>query len=209
MFKTPFVLPLIYPDLTWKIKTKEKVIYLTFDDGPIPEITEFVLKTLKEYNTQATFFCIGENIQKHPDIFKKLVEGNHSIGNHTHNHLNGWKTEIDTYVDNVWQCDEILKQHGVETQLFRPPYGRIKKSQIKTLTTNYKLVMWDILTKDYNRSVNKETSLQRCIKQTEPGSIVVFHDSIKAAHNMQYILPRYLSYFTSLGYKFDKLPMVW
>lgn len=209
MFKTPFILPLIYPNLTWKINTQDKVIYLTFDDGPIPEITEFVLQALDEYNAKATFFCIGENIEKHPEIFRKIIESGHSVGNHTYNHLNGWKTADDLYIRNMQQCQEVLQQHGVATKLARPPYGRIKKSQIKALTTNHELIMWSVLSKDYNPKVLKETALRQSIKHTQNGSIVVFHDSIKAYATLQFVLPRFLKHFSSLGFRFGSLRMMW
>lgn len=209
MFKTPFILPLFYPELVWKKNTQDKVIYLTFDDGPIPEVTEFVSKNLAKFDAKATFFCIGENVVRYPELLSKLIDDEHSIGNHTHNHLNGWKTPPQEYCDNVAKCDAILQEHGVMTKLFRPPYGQIKKSQIRTLITDYELIMWDVLSKDYNHKISQETAWQQCQKHTSPGSIVVFHDSLKAAATMQYVLPRFLEHFSSLGYRFDKLNMVW
>lgn len=209
MFKIPFFLPLIYPKLIWSINTEEKIIYLTFDDGPIPEVTEFVLDTLNKFNAKATFFCIGENVRKHPDIFYKVIEEGHVIGNHTYNHLNGWKTADNDYVQNVQKCDDVLKEHGVTTNLFRPPYGRIKKKQINSLVADYRLIMWDILTKDYNPAVNEQTALRKCKSKSSPGSIVVFHDSIKAFPRMRYVLPNFLQYFKSLGYRFDTLSQIW
>ncbi len=209
MFKTPFILPLVYPELVWKKNTQDKVIYLTFDDGPIPEVTEFVRKTLAKFDAKATFFCIGENVAKYPELLSNLIADEHSIGNHTYNHLNGWKTPTLEYCDNVEKCAAILRDNGVITKLFRPPYGRIQKSQIRVLIPDYELIMWDVLSKDYNPNIDKETSWQQCKKHTSAGSIVVFHDSIKALATMQYVLPRFLEYFSSLGYRFDKLNMVW
>jgi peptidoglycan/xylan/chitin deacetylase (PgdA/CDA1 family) len=204
MFKTPFILPLIYPSLTWKINTNEKVIYLTFDDGPIPEVTEFVLKQLAVYNAKATFFCIGENVRKHPDIFEKVVKSGHSIGNHTFNHLNGWKTDNEVYLQNVRLCKIELEKHGVFTNLFRPPYGRIKFGQIIRMS-HYKLIMWDVLTKDYNKAIAKEKVLNKTLKHTEAGSIVVMHDSLKASFSLRHALPKVLEEFSNRGYRFDKL----
>lgn len=204
MFKTPFILPLIYPSLTWKVKTNEKVIYLTFDDGPIPEVTEFVLEQLTVFNAKATFFCIGDNVRKNPDIFQKIVKAGHSIGNHTFNHLNGWKTDDKTYWQNIEQCKSELEKQGIFTNLFRPPYGRIKFSQISQLSY-YEIIMWDVLTKDYNPEVSKEIAINKSIKHTKSGSIVVMHDSIKAYPTMSFLLPQILKHFTDRGYRFDKL----
>ncbi|MFT7002018.1 MAG: peptidoglycan/xylan/chitin deacetylase (PgdA/CDA1 family), partial [Spirosomataceae bacterium] len=204
MFKTPFILPLIYPSLTWKVNTNEKVIYLTFDDGPIPEVTEFVLKQLAVYNAKATFFCIGENVRRYPNIFEKVMNSEHSIGNHTFNHLNGWKTDNEVYLQNAALCQSELEKHGVSTNLFRPPYGRIKFSQISEMT-DHKLIMWDVLTKDYNQTVAKEKVLNKTLKYTEAGSIIVMHDSLKAFSSMRYALPIVLEEFSNRGYRFDKL----
>lgn len=204
MFKTPFILPLIYPSLTWKVKTAEKVIYLTFDDGPIPEVTEFVLKQLAEYGAKATFFCIGDNVRKNPDIFQKIIAAKHSIGNHTFNHLNGWKTDNKIYLQNVELCRLELEKQGIKTNLFRPPYGRVKFNQISQLS-DYEIIMWDVLTKDYNKQVEKEVVIANSLKHTESGSIVVMHDSLKAYPTMSILLPKLLKYFSGLGYRFDKL----
>jgi peptidoglycan/xylan/chitin deacetylase (PgdA/CDA1 family) len=204
MFKTPFILPLIYPSLTWKINTNKKVIYLTFDDGPIPEVTEFILKQLAVYNAKATFFCIGENVRKHPGTFEKVMNGGHGIGNHTFNHLNGWKTDNETYLQNVALCRLELENHGVKTNLFRPPYGRVKFCQISELI-DYKLIMWDVLTKDYNQKIAKEKVLYKTLEYTEAGSIVVMHDSLKAFSSVRYALPKVLEEFSKRGYRFDKL----
>lgn len=190
--------------MTWKVKTAEKVIYLTFDDGPIPDVTEFVLEQLAEFNAKATFFCIGDNVLKHPDIFRKIIEGGHSVGNHTFNHLNGWKTDNATYFDNVALCQAEIEKHGVSTNLFRPPYGRIKFSQLSKLA-DYKIIMWDVLTKDYNQNVGKEIVLNKTLKHSEAGSIVLMHDSLKAYENMRFTLPKFLEEFGNKGYRFEKL----
>lgn len=208
-YRTPFFLPWLYPKLVWHVPTTEKVIYLTFDDGPIPGVTEFVLENLAKFNAKATFFCIGNNVQKHPDVFRKVILAGHKIGNHTFNHLKGWSTTAQKYVENTKFFDQhIAEFHSAELSdvlLFRPPYGRIKRSQISALKA-YKIVMWDVLSYDYSKTGKVERQLQGTIKATRPGSIVVFHDSFKAEPKMQYILPRYLDYFTELGYRFEVIP---
>ncbi len=200
---SPFWLKLYFSDYTWHIPTSEKVIYLTFDDGPIPQVTEFVLETLKEYAANATFFCIGDNIRKHPDIFKKVVKAGHSVGNHTFNHFNGWKSRDTDYLENISWCDEQL---NCNSNLFRPPYGRIKKSQASYLGDK-RIVMWDVLSGDFSPNVTPERCLDKSIQYSKPGSIVLFHDSIKAFKNMRFALPKYLEHFSKLGYKFESIPM--
>ena len=201
---SPFWLKAFFPGFTWHIPTHEKKIFLTFDDGPIPGITEFVLETLTGFQAKATFFCIGDNVRKHSGIFKKIQEGGHSIGNHTFNHLNGWKTEDKTYLDNVKLCQEQL---GAGTNLFRPPYGRIRKSQSKVILQQKRIIMWDVLSGDFSAGLTPETCLRKTIQYTRSGSIVLFHDSIKASGNMQYALPRYLEDCRTKGFTFEALPM--
>jgi peptidoglycan/xylan/chitin deacetylase (PgdA/CDA1 family) len=202
---SPFWLKLFYKDFTWHISTGEKKLFLTFDDGPIPEITDFVLDTLQQYNAKATFFCIGDNVRKHPEIFQKLRDAGHSVGNHTFNHMNGWRTDDETYIDNVSLCKNQL---GIETRLFRPPYGRIRKSQARLLPASSQIIMWDVLSGDFSPKITPENCLEKSIRYSRPGSIVLFHDSIKASSNMLYTLPRYLAHFSNLGYKFEALPMI-
>jgi len=203
LHKSPRLLKRLYPDFVWDIQTDEKVIYLTFDDGPIPDITEWVLAQLAQYNAKATFFCIGDNVCKHPTIFQQLIQNGHAIGNHTYNHLKGWNTENEVYWQNIEQCQAEL---STSTRLFRPPYGRIKRSQAKPLLDNYKIVMWDVLTGDFEKHLSPERCLQKTLQHTRSGSIVVLHDSLKAWKSMSYVLPRMLEYFSSLGYRFDILP---
>lgn len=217
--RPPFFLKWFYPNLIWDKDTNEKVVYLTFDDGPIPNVTDFVLNTLKSFNIKATFFCIGDNIAKHPTIFEQIKTDGHAIGNHTYNHLKGWKTDDKTYVDNFWKCQELTG-----TNLFRPPYGRIKKSQIKKLVTSYELqatsnpnpqakthnpqlniVMWDVLSGDFDLKLSPEKCYQNVINHTQNGSIIVFHDSLKAWDRLQYALPKAIEYLLEKGYRFDKL----
>ncbi len=201
--KTPYLLKKLYPSaLLWNKSRVDKVIYLTFDDGPIPIVTPWVLKTLKTFNVKATFFCIGDNINKHPDIFKNLIADNHAIGNHTFNHLNGWKTADSDYLNNI----SICKQY-IDTMLFRPPYGRIKKSQIDKLLSakETKIIMWDVLSGDFDTRLAPEKCLKNVLKHTENGSIVVFHDSLKAFDRLEYTLPKALEYWQKVGYSFGLL----
>ena len=204
-FRTPFFLPKIFPSLTWRIQTTDKHIYLTFDDGPIPGPTEFVLNTLSKFKAKATFFCIGDNVRKYPMVFKSIHESGHSFGNHTFNHLNGWKTATAEYVDNIGACNkEFIQNTNLSSNLFRPPYGKISSAQVRALNS-YKVIMWDVLTYDYSRSGTNEFHLRQSIRATRNGSIVVFHDSLKANNKLTYILPRFLSHFSDLGFKFMAL----
>lgn len=204
LHKANFLLRTVYPEFWWKVEDDvEPTIYLTFDDGPIPDVTEFVLEQLDKYAAQATFFCIGDNVRKHREIFYQVIEAGHMIGNHTFNHLNGWKTDDEQYLENIQLCQE---QIGVETGLFRPPYGRIKKSQATLLLDTYAVVMWDVLTGDFDQTLSPEVCLRKTLQYTEPGSIVVFHDSLKAWPTMRYVLPRTLAYFAERGYSFRAVP---
>lgn len=210
--KIPVVIKKMFPNYVWDISTTNKVIYLTFDDGPTPEITNWTLKTLKAYQAKATFFCIGKNVENHPEIFQKILEEGHAIGNHTHNHVKGWKTSTEDYLNNVKQAqttieNQIFKGKPVITTLFRPPYGKLKPKQGKQLLAlNYKVIMWDIISFDYDKNISAEECLENVISKTENGSLVVFHDSLKAAKNMQYALPKVLEHFTNKGYRFETIP---
>jgi peptidoglycan/xylan/chitin deacetylase (PgdA/CDA1 family) len=203
LHKSPFWLRLIFPNYLWR-KPKingEPSIYLSFDDGPIPEITPWVLDQLAKYNAQATFFCIGDNVRKHPAVFQRLEAEGHAFGNHTFNHLNGWNNDVNTYVDNVLHCESYFK-----TTLFRPPYGRIKKAQAEKLSrANYKVIMWDVLAGDWSAKLSSEDCLKACLKHCKDGSILVLHDSLKAEEKLRYVLPRILHHFSNLGYKFKSL----
>jgi len=205
LHRTPFFLPVLYPSLTWRIPSSKKQLYLTFDDGPIAGPTEFVLETLQKLKAKATFFCIGDNVRKHPEIFKTMVAQGHAIGNHTHNHLNGWNTNTRSYIDNVMLCDAELRQHhpanAIKHSLFRPPYGRITRNQIAALS-HFRVVMWDVLTVDYNMRLSPEKCLKNSIRATREGSIIVFHDSLKAARNLMYALPRFIEHFSAQNYEF-------
>jgi len=203
LVKSPWLLKKLYPSLTWDIKPGKPCIYLTFDDGPIPIVTPFVLNILQQYNAKATFFCIGDNVSKHPEIYAQLKNAGHSIGNHTYNHLKGWKTPAKTYLENTLKADELL-----HTNLFRPPYGRITRSQIKLLKSvkpEINIIMWDVLTGDFDSNLSPEKCLQNVLKHTESGSIVVFHDSLKAFHRLEYVLPRAMEMWSGEGFEFGLL----
>lgn len=214
--KTPIVAKKMFPNYVWDIATNEQVIYLTFDDGPTPEITNWTLDILKQYNAKATFFCIGNNIEKYPDIFQKTLNNGHAIGNHTQNHIKGWKTKAKDYLKDIAEAQKAIDFKSQDTKittpklrtinLFRPPYGQITPKQGKQLIAlGYKIIMWDVLSFDWETSINKETCLDNVIKKTSAGSIIVFHDSVKASKNMQYALPKVLDHFSSKGYSFKAL----
>lgn len=215
--RPPFFLKWYYRNLIWNKDSTEKIVYLTFDDGPIPNVTSFVLNTLKSFNVKATFFCIGDNISKHPEVFEQIKTDGHAIGNHTYNHLKGWKTDDETYIDNFWKCQELTG-----TNLFRPPYGRIRKSQIEKLVASYELqvrgnskfkiqnskldiIMWDVLSGDFDLKLSPEKCYQNVIKHTRNGSIIVFHDSLKAWDRLEYALPKSIEYLLQQGYQFKTL----
>ena len=215
LVKTPFLLKKLYPSsLVWNKSRGHKVIFLTFDDGPIPIVTPWVLKTLKNFNAKATFFCIGENIANHPEIFEQIKADGHAVGNHTYNHLKGWITDDETYLENFKKCQSLT-----QTKLFRPPYGRIKFSQIKLLknqlaSSKYQedlqrdqisIIMWDVLSGDFDVSLSREKCLKNVIKHTQNGSIIVFHDSLKAWDRLEYALPKALEYWTENGFEFKSL----
>lgn len=200
--KPPFWSRWFYPNALWSINTTKKVIYLTFDDGPIPKITPWVLSELKKFNAKATFFCVGENVQKHPEIYKQIIENQHSFGNHTFNHINGFQTSNQQYQNNITKCAEF-----VDSKLFRPPYGKLKLSQNKLLRKHgNKVVFWDVLSYDFDKNVSSEQCFNNVINNAENGSIIVFHDSIKASANLKLVLPRVLEHYSNLGFTFKGLP---
>ena len=178
-----------------------KTIYLTFDDGPTPEATEWVLEELKKHQAKATFFCIGNNIKNNPNIISKIISDGHTFGNHTFNHLNGWKTSTDLYLKNISLCENLLPP--TKTKLFRPPYGKIKSSQANELIKmGYKIIMWDVLSADFDPSITKEKCLKNVISNIAPGSIIIFHDSVKAFKNLEYTLPKVLDYIDENNFKY-------
>lgn len=208
--KTPNIIKRMFPKLVWDIPTDNKTIYLTFDDGPTPEITDWVLSQLNYYNAKATFFCIGKNIIGHPNILKKIILSGHTVGNHTNHHLNNWKVSGKTYVEDVEQTHEVLKLHVGKNsnQLFRPPYGKIKMKTTKNLQKKgFKIIMWDVLSADFDQSITPEKCLDNILKNTTNGSIIVCHDSVKAFENLKYVLPKTLDHFSKKGYTFQAIPV--
>ncbi|MCS6967252.1 MAG: polysaccharide deacetylase family protein [Cytophagales bacterium] len=189
---------------TWRLPQKVPTLYLTFDDGPI-SLTNWVLDVLKDFQAQATFFCVGENIVQNPHIFRRIISHEHAVGNHTYNHLSGWRTSTRRYLKNAELCQAAIENHGIGCHLFRPPYGRITPMQAKALRQRYQLIMWEVLTCDYDAALSQEACLKNSIAATQSGSIVVFHDSFKAEKNLRYVLPRYLAHFAKLGFQFKGL----
>lgn len=200
--RTPAILPWLYPQLTWRFPEDARKLYLTFDDGPVTGPTEFVLDTLKRSASRGTFFCIGDNVRKHPEVFRRIISDGHAVGNHTYNHLNGWRTDVADYVSNTSRASEVMKAESKDSTLFRPPYGRITKKQITALK-DYRIIMWDVLTMDYNSRLNAERCLRNSIAATRNGSIIVFHDSYKAEKNLTFVLPRYIDHFLERQFTFD------
>ena len=214
-FSVPSTIQWLIPSCTWRKVGQEKVIYLTFDDGPHPEITAWVIDELKKHQIKATFFCVGDNLKKHPETAKQLLTEGHQIGNHTMHHIKGWKHKNVDYLKDIEDCDtEIRKIHEqmndekAQPRLFRPPYGQIKPSQIKRLRTKgYEIIQWSNLSCDYDKRLNCEKSLSALVKNAKPGSIVVFHDSEKAENQLKKILPRYLKALLADGYTFQTLSL--
>ena len=204
LIKTPFLLRALYPNCVWKKPTNEKRIYLSFDDGPHPIATPFVLEQLEKYDAKASFFCIGKNVAEHPAIYEQIIAKGHTVGNHTQHHVNGWHTEDDLYLQNIAQAST-----PIQSNFFRPPYGRIKKSQIRKIRADKSLpqaiIMWDVLSGDFDTTITGQKCLSNVLKHTKAGSIVVFHDSAKAWDRLQVALPATLDYFTQKGFQFRAL----
>lgn len=183
------------PDLIWRIPDGEHV-FITFDDGPTPGVTEWILKELERFGVKATFFCLGKNVEMYPDLYQLIIDGGHKVGNHTYSHLKGWGMKTEQYVEDVDLANQFL-----HSDLFRPPYGRISPKQARTLAKRYNIIMWDILSRDYNRNLRPRTCLNNVIRHVRPGDIVVFHDSVKAFKNLHFALPRTLKYLEDNGMK--------
>ncbi len=196
----PRLLRPLWRNVVWRKNPSEKVIYLTFDDGPVPEVTPLVLTILAKYNVKATFFSVGENVKKHPRTYDEILKHGHKTGNHTYNHLKGFEVSVANYVENVQKAAEYI-----ESDLFRPPYGRISFKQKKALQSDYQIIMWDIITHDYNTKILPETILKTIKRFSRNGSIVVFHDSIKAKDNVLSVLPQAIDYWKKEGYEFGLL----
>ncbi len=212
LVKTPWWLRALYPGLTWRIRTREKVIYLTFDDGPHETATPFVLEQLKQYGAKATFFCIGKNVAAYPAIYQRILDEGHTTGNHTYHHLNGWKISNETYLADIAEAGKLIW-----SPLFRPPYGRLSREQIRLIhqlaeTTKEpgikrvkQIIMWDVLSGDFDTNLTPEACLAYVLYHARPGSIIVFHDSTKAWEKMSYALPKVLDYFSGAGYQFKSI----
>ncbi len=195
--KTPWLLKKWYPSSIWNMPRDKKNIYLSFDDGPHPVATPFVLDILKKFNAQATFFCIGKNVRQEPALYRRILDEGHRVGNHTHNHLNGWKTPNEKYFENIAKAATHIDSH-----LFRPPYGRtthFQSAQLRADPFNYKIIMWDVLSADFDTTISGEQSAKNVIKNARNGSIVIFHDSEKAYERLKIALPETLSYFSEKG----------
>ncbi len=205
--KTHWTIKKLFSNYVWDVPNMENKVYLTFDDGPTPEITKWTLNQLKNYNAKATFFCIGDNVRKYPETFEEVVKEGHSIGNHTFNHLNGWKTNTQNYIENAKLFEKEYGKLSTETcKLFRPPYGKIKPSQSKILRRmGYKIIMWDVLSVDFDITITPEQCLQNVLQNVKSGSIIVFHDSVKAFANLEYVLPRTLEFLEQKGFVCAKL----
>lgn len=197
---TPQYVQALFPGLTWKMPGDKKEMYLTFDDGPIPEVTPWVLETLDFYNAKATFFCVGDNVRKYPDIYQRVISSGHAVGNHTLNHLSGWSTENIPYFHNIRHCARV-----VNSGLFRPPYGKLRPSQVQFLQRHYKIIMWDVLSGDFDRDISPDDCFQNVAQNAGQGSIIVFHDSLKAEINLKHALPLVLEFFNKQGYTFSAL----
>nr|WP_321234422.1 polysaccharide deacetylase family protein [uncultured Psychroserpens sp.] len=206
--KTPVVAKKMFPNYVWDIATTKKELYLTFDDGPTPDITNWTLETLKSYNAKATFFCIGANIEKHPDVFQNIINAGHVIGNHTQQHVKGWATKTKDYLKEVALAQKVINSkigYG-NAKLFRPPYGQIKPKQGKKLIDlSYQIIMWDVLSFDWDQNISEEKCLDNVISKSKEGSIIVFHDSVKASKNMMHVLPKILDQFSKEGFEFKAL----
>ena len=200
LVKTPRLIQSLMPAFIWHIHGAPRTLFLTFDDGPIPEVTPWVLDTLRPYNAKATFFCVGDNVRKHPEVFHRVLDEGHAVGNHTFNHLNGWHTDHLEYSHNVRRCSRL-----VDSRLFRPPYGRIMPAQRAFLERHYHIIMWDVLSGDFDPALSEEQCLQGVLDNTRSGSIIVLHDSLKAERKLRYVLPRVLGHFSAKGYRFEAL----
>lgn len=195
--KPPLYSDKIFKNFVWNIPNEENKVYLTFDDGPTEGVTQQVLEILDKYNIKATFFCLGRNIDRYKSIFNNIIEKGHSVGNHSYSHLNGWKTENTEYFNDIEYASTII-----ENKIYRPPYGKIKPSQYKELKQHYKLIMWDVLTGDYNKKLSGEDCYTNVVDNVKSGSVIVFHDSEKAKENLLYALPKTIEYLLKQGFGF-------
>jgi len=198
--KIPDIVKPLASDLIWNLSPQTQTLYLTFDDGPVVGVTDWVLEILDRYNAKATFFCVGENVERNPELFEQIIKQGHSVANHSYNHLNGWKTSNFTYYRNVLKADELIG-----SKLFRPPYGKITRQQAKSLKKKYKIIMWDVLSGDFDENLKSESCIKNVIKASKSGSIIVFHDSEKSKSNLMETLPEILRHYTVKGYSFKNI----
>lgn len=197
----PLLYRWLFPNTTWRVPVEgEKTVYLTFDDGPIPEITPWVLDLLDKYNIKATFFCVGDNVRKHPEVYEEVIKRGHHVGNHTFNHLQGLYTQTKNFVKNADLASEYI-----DSSLFRPPHGHMRFPQHWTLRKKYKVIMWDVVTRDYSKLMTPTDVFENVKRYTRDGSIIVFHDSLKAEKNMKEALPRSIDWLIGEGYTFKLL----
>jgi len=196
----PYLFRGVYYGATWRKSRHEKVIYLTFDDGPIPEITPWVLDILDQYQIKATFFCVGENVMRYPEVYQDILSRGHRTGNHTYNHLRGFFKETRCYLDNVEKASQYI-----DSDLFRPPHGEMRRAQLKVLRKKYQVIQWDLITRDYNSKLSEEKVLSIVKRYSRNGSIIVFHDSLKAERNLRYALPKAIEFLIEKGYRFNTL----
>lgn len=222
LVQTPKLVQWLFPQRVWAFSRSTNAIYLTFDDGPIPEVTPWVLQQLKKYDVKATFFCIGDNVRKYPEIFRAILADGHAIGNHTHTHLKGSRISVKTYLADVERCRNEMRKHVqhdgvinisdehdfIEKKLFRPPYGKMTSRQAKALRDKgFRIVMWDILSADFDTEITQEKCLQNVIQYIKSGSVVVFHDSLKAEKNLRYVLPKVLDFVVANGYSLETISL--
>ena len=204
-YKIPYILQLFYPNYTWKVNTQQKVVYFTFDDGPHPEITTWVLSELAKYNAKATFFVLGKNVIRYPKIFQEIIEQEHSIGNHTFNHFNGWKTNNKDYYNDIEKVETIDSFKAATKKLFRPPYGKLSFKQYLKLKLQYRIILWDVLSGDFDLNITGNQCFEYCKNNIENGSVIVFHDSVKAFPRLKICLPLVLKHYTEQGFTFEKI----
>lgn len=200
MVRPPTYLRFLYPGVVWRKPTSEKILYLTFDDGPTPEVTTKVLDLLASYHAKATFFCIGINVKKHPEIYRRIITDGHSIGNHTHTHPNSWKVSVASYLMDVEESQKVI-----DSNLFRPPYGKLTPRTLFSLKKKFRIIMWDVISCDFDEKVAADQVYKNVIQHTGKGSIIVFHDSLKAAPRMLEVLPAILERYSKEGFSFMKL----
>jgi len=201
--RTPNLVKNIYTKIIWDVPSRDNILYLTFDDGPNRVITPWVLQTLQNFKAKATFFCVGNNVEKYNEVYTQIIEEGHVVGNHTYDHLNGWKTRKDVYLDNVNKCKKVIK-----SRLFRPPYGKLRKSHYENLKKEFTIVMWDVISGDFDRRTSNKKCLLNVVNNAKKGSVVVFHDSEKALKKLHYTLPRVLEHFSNQGFVFKSLSAI-